>query len=54
MPLKHLRVCPCGKVRYAGCSIACRVPLDQDPQSWRPNLQDGAGEIRRPVEVAMQ
>lgn len=51
MPLAHLRVCPepCNKVRYAGCSKACRVPLDQDPQSWRLNLQDGAGEIREVV-----
>ena len=47
MPLKHLRVCEhCDQTRWAPCSIACRVPDDQDPQSWRTNLQAGAGTMR--------
>lgn len=52
MPLKHLRVCPCGAVRYAGCSLACRVPSDTDPENWRLNLQAGAGTIGRPREAS--
>ncbi|QBI97439.1 hypothetical protein SEA_FANCYPANTS_103 [Mycobacterium phage Fancypants] len=47
MPTLHLRVCPdpCGKVRFSACSKACRLPNDIDPESWRINLQDGAGTI---------
>lgn len=48
MPLKHLRVCAeCDRVRFAGCSIVCRVPDDQDPDSWVLNMQTGAGTIRK-------
>jgi hypothetical protein len=53
MPLKHLRICgQCNTIRYAACSKACRVALDTDPESWRVNLQEGAGEIVRPEGVA--
>lgn len=46
MPLKHLRVCePCNATRFAACSLACRVPNDADPASWRVNLQEGAGTL---------
>ncbi|AIM41043.1 hypothetical protein PBI_SQUIRTY_96 [Mycobacterium phage Squirty] len=46
MPLKHLRICDtCDRVRFAPCGKACRVPNDIDPDSWRINLQDGAGTI---------
>lgn len=49
MPVAHLRVCPqpCNRIRYAACAVSCRVPSDQDPDSWRINLQDGAGTIGR-------
>lgn len=51
MPLAQLRVCgPCNKIRWAPCSIACRVPDGGQRDSWLPNLQDGAGEI--PEEAA--
>lgn len=54
MPLKHLRVCePCNRVRFAGCSIACRVPNDEDPKSWRENMQDGAGTIGMPADAVV-
>lgn len=46
MPLKHLRVCPpCDRIRWAPCSIACRLPNELDPDSWRENMQDGAGTM---------
>lgn len=46
MPLLHLRVCNrCDATRFAGCSTTCGVPLDSDPQSWRVNLQEGAGTL---------
>ncbi|AXQ61042.1 hypothetical protein SEA_GIRR_95 [Mycobacterium phage Girr] len=47
MPLLHLRVCPdpCSKTRFAECGKACRLPNAIDPESWRINLQDGAGTI---------
>lgn len=45
MPLKHLRVCEhCnGAIRWAPCSIGCQVPPDHNRDSWRENLQPGAG-----------
>lgn len=50
MPLKHLRVCVhCDQIRWAPCSIVCRVPHDEDPHSWHRNIQDGAGELLREV-----
>lgn len=59
MPLKHLRVCEskhdngavCGKVRFAPCSVSCGVPNDEDPNSWRENLQEGAGTMQPPAGV---
>lgn len=46
MPLKHLRVCEhCDLIRFAACSIVCQVPDAEDPHSWRPNLQIGAGTM---------
>ena len=46
MPLKHLRVCDhCHTIRYASCSTVCQAPPEQDPDSWRANLQDGAGTL---------
>jgi hypothetical protein len=47
MPLGHLRVCgsPCNAVRFANCSAACRLPVDTDPESWLPNMQEGAGTL---------
>lgn len=46
MPLKQLRVCiHCDRVRWAPCSTVCRVGADTDPDSWRVNLQDGAGTL---------
>ena len=53
MPLLHLRVCEldgCGKVRYAACSTTCRVPSEQAPDSWRENLQHGAGQLLREAQ----
>lgn len=51
MPLKHLRVCNhCDRIRFAACSIACRVPDGEQKDSWVPNLQQGAGTI--PQEAA--
>ncbi len=49
MPLKHLRVCEhCSdRIRFAPCSIACQVPPEDDPRSWRENLQTGAGTFLR-------
>lgn len=49
MPVAHLRVCaPCGdQIRYAPCSLACRVSADTDPDSWLPNMQEGAGTLPR-------
>ena len=35
MTLKHVRICThCGIVRWAPCSIACRVPDENNPRSW--------------------
>jgi len=52
MPIKHLRICErCDRVRFAGCSIACRVPSDTDPSNWLLNVQEGAGEMRAPEEI---
>jgi hypothetical protein len=47
MPLAQLRICePCGgRIRWAPCSIACRVPDGGQRDSWVENLQDGAGTI---------
>jgi hypothetical protein len=46
MPLKHVRICErCAVIRWAPCSITCRVPSDQDRDSWLPNLQDDAGTM---------
>lgn len=46
MPLKHLRICThCARIRFAGCGLACRVPIDSDKDSWLPNLQEGAGQL---------
>lgn len=46
MPLKHLRICDrCKTIRFAMCAIACKIPADTDPDSWRENLQDGAGTM---------
>lgn len=48
MPLKHLRVCQhCDQIRYAECSIACRIPDSGDKDSWLPNVQAGAGTFPR-------
>lgn len=53
MPLRHLRICvQCDQIRYAPCSIACRVPHDGDKDSWVVNLQDGAGTIPKEEEAA--
>lgn len=53
MPLKHLRVCgpPCNAIRYAACGTTCKVPHHDDPDSWRINLQDGAGTILPPQQT---
>ena len=46
MPLKHLRICTtCEAIRYAPCGNGCGVPHDQDPHSWRDNLEVGAGTL---------
>ena len=47
MPLQQLRVCaPCGgRIRWAGCSPTCRIGDGLDPESWRENMQDGAGTM---------
>lgn len=46
MPLKHLRVCErCDLIRYAACSPGCVLPPDYCAESWRLNLQAGAGTI---------
>jgi hypothetical protein len=47
MPVAHLRICgPCnGQIRWAPCSATCRIGADTDPESWRENLQDGAGTM---------
>lgn len=46
MPVKHLRVCDhCQHTRFAPCSTTCRAPNPADPDSWRVNLQDGAGTL---------
>jgi hypothetical protein len=46
MPLKNLRVCEvCDHVRWAPCSIGCAIPPDNNPESWRLNLQAGAGTL---------
>jgi hypothetical protein len=35
MPLKHMRICAhCNVWRWAPCSVACRVPDEQDQRSW--------------------
>jgi hypothetical protein len=53
MPVAHLRVCtPCGgRIRFSDCSNACQAPNPTDPDSWRVNMQDGAGEMLRPEVV---
>lgn len=52
MPLKFLRVCGhCNTIRHAACSSACKIPPAEDPDSWRINLQDGAGTIDIPVPI---
>ncbi|AEK07856.1 hypothetical protein FDI59_gp109 [Mycobacterium phage Yoshi] len=38
----------CDRTRFAACGKACRLPADIDPDSWRQNLQDGAGTIGGP------
>lgn len=47
MPLAQLRVCPapCNRVRWAACSIGCRVPDEGQRDSWVENLQEGAGTM---------
>jgi hypothetical protein len=47
MPLKHLRVCEHygDRFRFAGRSATCRVPPDDDRDSWLENLQAGAGTL---------
>lgn len=47
MPVKHLRICgPCNdQTRFAPCSLVCRIGTDTDPDSWRENLQHGAGTM---------
>lgn len=52
MPLKHLRTCDlCQTVRWAPCSIVCRIPPDHVKDSWQENIEDGAGRLLRgPVE----
>lgn len=46
MPVAHLRICAsCDVIRYAPCGTGCGVPYDQDPNSWRENLQRGAGTL---------
>ncbi|MCH9732856.1 MAG: hypothetical protein K0U84_24890 [Actinomycetia bacterium] len=46
MPVAHLRICAsCDVIRYAPCGTSCGVPYDQDPNSWRENLQRGAGTL---------
>lgn len=50
MPVSHLRVCPapCNRIRWAPCSKPCHLPADTDPDSWRENMQAGAGMILPP------
>lgn len=50
MPLAQLRICPCGRLRWAPCSLACRVPDEGQRDSWTTNLQHGAGTL--PKEAA--
>lgn len=51
MPLKHVRVCvPCDAVRYAQCSVGCRVPDEGDPASWVQVEDDAETLSREPAE----